>query len=104
MIGRRSLALVIWIATVVVSAVAMAILVATRDATIPASWGFRGASEAFAITCGTVGAIVARRRPENLNGWLFCAIGILFAIEAALNEYVIAGALVVPGGCRGRWP
>ena len=64
----------------------------------PASWGFRGASEAFGLTCGTVGVIVATRRPGNLNGWLFCAIGALFALQALINEYVIAGALVVPGG------
>ena len=53
-------------------------------------WSLRG----FGLTCGTVGVIVTSRRPENLNGWLFCAIGVLFGIEAFINEYVIAGALV----------
>ena len=42
--------------------------------------------------------MVATRRPDNLNGWLFCAIGLAFSLEAAINEYVIAGALVVAGG------
>ena len=95
---RRSLALLVWIATMTGSALAIGILVATRDAPVPTSWGFRGASATFALTCGTVGVIVALRRPGNLNGWLFSAIGGLFATEALINEYVIAGILVVPGG------
>ena len=95
---RRWLAVAVWVATVSASAVALAIFAVTRDTPVPSSWGFRGASEAFGLTCGTVGVIVATRRPGNLNGWLFCAIGALFAIEALINEYVIAGALVVSGG------
>ena len=58
------------------SLVALAILGATRDTVVPSSWGFRGASAVFGLTCGTVGVIVTSRRPENLNGWLFCAIGV----------------------------
>ena len=55
----------------------------------------------FALVGGTVGAIVAIRRPDNLNGWLFCVIGLFFGAEAVVNEYVIAGALAVPGGLPG---
>ncbi len=95
---RHWLAIGVWVATMTASLIALAILGATRDTVVPSSWGFRGASEAFALTCGTVGVIVAIRRPDNLNGWLFCAIGALFALQALINEYVIAGALVVPGG------
>ncbi len=80
------------------AAIALGFMVATRGTSVPDSWGFRGASEAFALTCGTVGAIVTLRRPDNLNGWLFCAIGLFFAGQSLINEYVIAGALVVPGG------
>ncbi len=98
MSGRRALATAVWLVTITASIVAIGILVATRDAPVATSWGFRGASEAFAIVCGTVGVVVGMRRPENLNGWLFATIGLLFATEAVLNEYVIAGALVVPGG------
>ena len=95
---RQRLAIGVWVATMTASLVALAILGATRDTVVPSSWGFRGAPEAFALTCGTVGVIVAIRRPGNLNGWLFCAIGALFALDALITEYVIAGALVVPGG------
>ena len=106
--NRRALAASMWLFTITASVLALGILVATRDAPVAASWGFRGASEGFAIVCGTVGVVVEMRRPENLNGWLFSTIGLLFATEAVLNEYVIAGALVVPGGLPGTialsWP
>ena len=96
--SRRTLALVIWIGTTAACVAAFVLIVLMRDISVPASWGFPGASSAFGLTCGTVGAIVALRRPENLNGWLFCAIGALFAAEGLINEYVIASVLVVPGG------
>ncbi len=96
--ARRRAAVASWLVTMGMSVAALLILFATRDTPVPTSWGFRGASEAFGIVCGTVGAIVAIRRPENLNGWLFCAIGFLFALAALINEYLIAGVLVVPGG------
>jgi hypothetical protein len=96
MTGRRRLAVALWITTLAVSVIALSIFVATRDTPVPTSWGFRGAADAFGLTCGTMGAIVALRRPENLNGWLFCAIGLLFATEAMINEYVIAGVFVAP--------
>ena len=95
---RRPLALAWWLATVSACGVALGLVLAMRDLPVPDSWGFPGASEAFAIASGTVGAVVAIRRPDNLNGWLFCAIGALFAIEALINEYVIAGVFAVEGG------
>jgi hypothetical protein len=95
---RRRLAFVSWAITIGASVVAFAIIFATRDVPVPSStWGFRGAPEAFGLTCGTVGAIVAIRRPENINGWLFCAIGLLFAFQALITEYLIAAVLVAPG-------
>jgi hypothetical protein len=95
---RRLLAIAWWLLTITACSVAVGIVFATRDLPVPDSWGFPGASEAFAMTSGTVGAIVAMRRPDNVNGWLFCAIGALFAIEGLVNEYVIAGVFAVPGG------
>ncbi len=95
---RRRSALLSWIGTTTAAGLAILVFIAARDTPVPASWGFRGASAVFALTCGTVGAIVALRRPDNLNGWLFCTIGVFFAIEALVNEYVIVSVLVVPGG------
>lgn len=98
MSGRRNLAVALWLLTVAASGIALAIVIATRDTQVPESWGFRGALTVQALTWGTVGAVVAIRRPTNANGWLFAVIGVLFAAEGLVTEYVIAGALVVPGG------
>lgn len=95
---RRLLAVAWWLLTITASSAAIGIFVATRDVPVPTSWGFRGASDTFGLTCGTVGAIVALRRPDNLNGWLFCAIGLFFAAEGLINEYLIAGVFAVAGG------
>ena len=88
----------VWILSVGACAIALGVLALTRDLPIPESWGFPGASEAFAITSATVGAIVAIRRPDNANGWLFCAIGALFATQALIDEYVVASTFAVAGG------
>ncbi len=95
MTGR--LALAAWLATIALIAAAGIVLVATWSTAVPDSWGFRGATIVIAGVFGTVGVVLAQRRPENRIGWLFSAIGGLFAVEALVIEYVIAGALAVPG-------
>ena len=101
---RRPIAIALWLVTIGMSLGALFLIIATRDTPVPPSWGFPGASVAFGITCGTVGAIVGVRRPENLIGWLFGIIGLCFALEAFVNEYVILGTLVVPGGLPATIP
>jgi two-component system, NarL family, sensor kinase len=44
----------------------------------------------------TVGAIVAGRLPGSLIGWLFCAIGLSFAVVHFSAEYAIYALQVVP--------
>jgi hypothetical protein len=55
----------------------------------------------------TVGAIVASRRPKNLVGWILCAIGLLFGVEAFAEAYpyyaLAAGADSLPGGVYMAW-
>ncbi len=77
---------------------AAAILIMTLTADVADSWGFRGSAAVFAVALGTVGAVVSSRRPENVNGWLFCTVGLVFGAQALLVEYVNASVLVVPGG------
>ena len=97
----RRLAMVVWLATMALSASAAAILVATAWVDMPPSWGFRGASNLVAVTFSSVGAFVAVRRPAHAVGWLFLAVGALFAFEELCIEYVVAGALAVPGRLPG---
>jgi hypothetical protein len=65
---------------------------------VPTGWGIRGSASLFALTCGSVGVVVASRRPENIVGWMFSAIGILFAIQSIMEAYAVASYLVVVGG------
>jgi hypothetical protein len=91
------IATAVWLATMGFCLVSAAMLLSTLWVVVPESWGFRGASTLIGATFGSVGAVVARRRPDNSIGWLFCAIGILFAIEGFIVEYTITGVLAAPG-------
>ncbi len=94
----RQVALASWFTTIFVSSVALVIAFATRDIRVPTAVGFRGSYELVGLTFGTVGTIVALRRPENLNGWLFCAIGVMFGALALMIEYLTIAVLVpLPG-------
>ncbi len=99
MTQRRTttIATAIWLATMGLCLAAVTMVVSTLWVVVPPSWGFRGASILVGATFGSVGAVVARRRPDNSIGWLFCAIGILFAIQAFVVEYTITGILATPG-------
>ena len=102
MIRAAQWPIVWWLATLSLFAGATAILLATLWVQVPESWGFRGSSSLFAIACGTVGAVVGIRRPDNRVGWIFVAIGLLFATQAFINEYTIAAVLAVPGDLPGE--
>jgi hypothetical protein len=62
----------------------------------------------FAVGYSTVGAIIASRSsPQNLVGWLFCAIGLSFGVIHFSAEYAIYTLLVQPemliGGEAAAW-
>jgi hypothetical protein len=51
-----------------------------------------------AIVFSTVGAVIAPRTPfRNPIGWLFCVVGLLFAVTHFSAEYAIYTLLAVPG-------
>src|ERR687886_824642 len=59
------------------------------------------------VAFSSVGAVVGSRRPDNLIGWLFCAIGAFAAIVLLSSEFA-AYALVarpgsLPGGLAMAW-
>jgi hypothetical protein len=55
----------------------------------------------MAVGYSTVGAVITSRRPENVMGWLFCAIGFISAAEHFNSEYAIYGLLAQPGSLPG---
>ena len=54
------------------------------------------------LAYGTVGALIASRRPGNAIGWIFCAVGLALAVATAASGYADyalygdGGALPVP--------
>jgi hypothetical protein len=52
----------------------------------------------FSVGYSTVGALIVPRMPaENPIGWLFCAIGLLWAVIHFIGEYAIYALLAKPG-------
>jgi len=54
------------------------------------------------MTFSTMGAIIASRRPHNLIGWIFCALGFLGGVRLLSSEYaaysLVTKSGLLPGG------
>jgi hypothetical protein len=50
-----------------------------------------------ALSLSTVGALIASRRTGNPIGWLFCASGLLFGVQAFAGEYAFYALFVAHG-------
>jgi hypothetical protein len=48
-------------------------------------------TEVLLLAYGTVGALVASRRPGNAIGWIFCAVGLALAVASAASGYADYG-------------
>jgi hypothetical protein len=53
------------------------------------------------IAYPTVGAIVASRHPNNLVGWLLCAIGFIVGIHGFAKAYADYALVAQPGSLPG---
>jgi len=51
----------------------------------------------LAIGFSTVGAVVVPRHSQNPMGWIFCAVGLLYAAVHFVAEYAIYALLAAPG-------
>ena len=51
----------------------------------------------FVATFGTVGALIASRRPENPIGWVFCGMGFALVVAGFAGNYAQYGLVVEPG-------
>jgi hypothetical protein len=54
-------------------------------------------STLIAVVFSSVGAVIASYRPENLIGWMFCAVGLLPSIRHFASQYAIYALLAAPG-------
>jgi hypothetical protein len=103
--SRRVAALLacsVWTLCVVLAAIAvlLALLTPPGPAKSNSNWGvFVSAS---LLVYPTVGAFLASRRPENLIGWLLCAIGLLFVTEGFALVYAGYALSVEPDSLPGK--
>jgi hypothetical protein len=68
------------------------------DVRIPEPWL---AHMVCIVAFSSVGAVVGSRRPDNLMGWLFCAIGVFAAVVLLSSEYAAYSLLSQPGSLPG---
>ena len=94
--GRR-LAWSSWVVSMVLVALTLVFLFLGRSTSPPAgTFGFRGFSMVFAVTFGTVGALIASRHPQNAIGWVFCAMGVASGVQELAAQYAIYANLTNP--------
>jgi len=94
--SARVIAWAIWAIAIALAAVGLALLAASFDVGLPDSWGFRGFTATFAVTFGTIGALIVASR-RNLIGWLLLVAGLLSGIQSFAEEYAIYGIVARPG-------
>jgi cytochrome bd-type quinol oxidase subunit 2 len=105
--SRRAAALLAWSAwtlCVVLAAIAVLLALLTPPGATKSesgsNWGvFFSLS---LLVYPTVGAFLGWRRPENLIGWLLCAIGFLFVIEGFALVYASYALSVEPDSLPGK--
>jgi hypothetical protein len=96
-LSRRAAALLAWSAwtlCVVLAAIAvlLALLTPPGHTKTSSNWGV--VLSVSLLVYSIVGAFVASRRPENLVGWMLCAIGFLFVLEGFALDYASYTLLV----------
>jgi hypothetical protein len=59
------------------------------------------------VSFSVVGALIASQRPENSIGWIFSAVGFLYGLLSAADEYAVYALLTNPGalpwGAEASW-
>ena len=95
--SARRLAWTLWVVSMILVALTLVVLILGRSTPPPVgSFGFRGFSMVFAVTFGTVGAIIATRHPRNAIGWVFCAMGVASGVQELAAQYAIYANLTNP--------
>jgi signal transduction histidine kinase len=96
--GRR-VAVLAWIATVIMAGVSLAFLARVPPRSVPGAL-FEGVggvtSVLFSLTFATFGAIVVAKVPGNRIGWLFCLVGVLGAAQMLTYQYAMYSIYSAP--------
>jgi signal transduction histidine kinase len=101
----------LWAACVVLIALALLLDFLTYDATdmtMPDDriQGIAALISILSLVYPTMGALIVSRLPRNAIGWLFCGVGLLYAIKRfvqAYAEYTLYGNIAFPLGDYAGW-
>jgi len=88
----------LWALSLALTALSLLLLVLNFSHPDVPVYTFWAENVLFSVGYSTVGAVIVPRMPaENPIGWLFCAIGLLWAVIHFIGEYAIYGLLAAPG-------
>ena len=88
----------LWALSLTLTALSLLLLVLNLSHPDVPVYSFWAENVLFSIGYSTVGAVLVPRMPaENPIGWLFCAIGLLWAVIHLIGEYAIYALLAEPG-------
>jgi hypothetical protein len=88
----------LWALSLTFTALGLLLLVLNLSNPDVPVYSFWAENVLFSVGFSTVGAVIVPRMPaENRTGWLFCAIGLLWAVAHFSAEYAIYALLAAPG-------
>jgi len=93
----RRLALSVWGAALVCTAVGLLLLFPNRSTLGSSSFLIIPSAFMPGLTYTTLGALIAARHPKNPIGWILAALGLDAAIAFVGSEYAILGLHTAPG-------
>ena len=83
------------LAILVLAAVEVWMIAATLDRPFE-GWGVRGYEAALASSFGSVGALIAARRPENRIGWLLLGLSVVCGALGIVDQYPVLAEAANP--------
>ena len=88
----------LWALSMALTALSLLLLILNSSHPEVPVYTFWAENVLFSVGYSTVGAVIVPRLPSgNATGWLFCAIGLLWAVIHLIGEYAIYTLLAAPG-------
>jgi len=85
----KPIAIILWLIIVILALVELWLIAVTVALPVSDQWAFRGFEALLALSFGSVGALVATRRPENRLGWLVLGLSVITAAQGIVDQYPV---------------
>ena len=99
--GSRRWPWLAWAIAWALTAIGLALYLTTYSVSLGPRWGPRGVMAFGALLFTPMGTVIAWRRPQNVIGWIYCAIGLLAGATFFMQEYAVFAMLSRPGWLPG---